>query len=112
MPWQGMMTVRRGASGGPDSGMERAALEHNCCSVVKRVCLHPVPLPPEGSQTAGHRNNPGKKRPGLTRHPPARLRKRRQGDGMETDGGSSARRAHRGSRVNTVRTFASCSAAV
>ena len=65
------------------------ALERGGRSVVKRVCLHPVPLLPEGSQAAGHRINPGKKRPELTRHPPARLRKRRQDDGMETDRGAA-----------------------
>jgi hypothetical protein len=64
--------------------MERGALEGSDESVAKRVCLPPVTLPPEGSRAARHRVNPGKA-PRLTRHPPARLRKRRQGDGRETD---------------------------
>jgi hypothetical protein len=50
------------AAGLRDGG---GALERDSWSVVKWVCLHPVTLPPEGSQTAGHRVNPGEERPGV-----------------------------------------------
>ncbi len=38
--------------------MEREARDGAAWSVVERVCLHPVTLPPDGSQTSGHPVNP------------------------------------------------------